>query len=103
MRDRRIWEVSAGPSTPLGHASATVTIAAVGLPNPPALSRRAVIRPLGQPINWRDDGVDPTAGTGMPLLADEPMVYDGEPLTNFKMIRAASATTDIDVRVAYYG
>jgi hypothetical protein len=36
----------------------------------------------------------------MPLLTDEPMVYDGDTLANFKMIRTTGF--DVDVRGAYY-
>jgi hypothetical protein len=57
---------------------------------------------MNQPVNWRDDGTDPTSTTGMPLLKDESLVFDGT-MGNFKLIRAASATGDADVRVAYYG
>jgi len=91
-----------GPTKSLGHASATVGTSAVGLTAPPAETRRTVIRTVGQPINWRDDGTDPTSTTGMALLSDETLVYDGDPAL-FKMIRSSTATADADVRIAYYG
>lgn len=102
MADRKIWEVNLGPTNPLGHAQVTVSTSAVGLPSPPAAARRALIRVLNQPVNWRDDGVDPTSTTGMAMLADESLVFDGV-MTNFKLIRDSAATGDADVRVAYYG
>lgn len=85
----------------LGHEQLTVGASAVALPNAPDSTRRTVIRVLGQPINWRDDDVAPTGSTGMPLLPDETLVFDGDP-SRFKVIRAASATADADVRIAYY-
>lgn len=91
--------------SPLGHAQVTVGLSAVGLSSIPNLSRvrRIVIRNLGQPINWRDDGTDPTGTTGMVALKDEILVYDGDKADQFKMIRNSAATGDADVRIAYYG
>lgn len=89
---------------PLGHAQVTVAGAAVILPSLPAIwrVRRATIRTLLQPINWRDDGVDPTNTVGMFLDKGETLIYDGD-MTLFKMITDASATGSADVRVAYHG
>lgn len=88
----------------LGHEQLTVGSTAVGLPNLPNLDRlrRVVIRNLNQPINWQDDGNDPTSSTGFHALADEIVVYDGE-FDLIKFIRASTATADADVRIAYYG
>lgn len=90
---------------PIGHEQVTVGAAAVSLPGLANydLNRitRVVLRNIAYPVNWRDDGVDPTAGTGFPLMADEVFVYDGADLTKFRLIRAAS--NDVDVRVIYYG
>lgn len=90
---------------PLGHFSLTVSTIAVGLPNLPDLSRirRVIIRNLGQPVNWRDDGTDPTGSTGFAALSDEIIVYDGNIPQQFKIIRASGATGDCDCRIAYYG
>lgn len=89
---------------PLGHAQASVGASAVGLPSIPQLFRvrRATIRVVGQPINWRDDGVDPTGSVGMLLAAGDTLVYDGD-VTLFKMITDASAVGNADIRVAYHG
>lgn len=95
--------VSLAPVVPLGHFQVTVSTAAITLPTIPAEARRVIIRSLGQPINYRDDGTSPTASTGFPILADEWIVYDTVPTAAFKMIRAASATADADVRIAFYG
>ncbi len=103
MPPRKIWELSPGPSTALGHALVTVGVTATSLPSIPATARRAIIRPLGQPINYRDDGTDPTGTTGFPVLKDEVYVYDGDPLSSLRMILSSTATGDAEVRVAYYG
>lgn len=100
--ERKVWEFSDGPNDPLGHAQVTVSSVAVGLPSIPELARRALIRTLGQPLNYRDDGVNPTDSTGFPLLEDEAYVYNGD-MADFKMILSSAATGDADVRVAYYG
>lgn len=90
------------PATALGHAQLTVGTSAVSLADPPARAKRTVIRTLGQPINWRDDGDDPTGTTGMALLEDEIVILDADP-NKIRLIRAAAASGDADVRVAYYG
>ena len=90
---------------PLGHITQVVSTVAVSLPSLPDLARlrRVVIRNLDQPICWRDDGIDPTASTGMKALKDEVLVYDGSRPDLFKMIRATDAIADSSVRIAYYG
>jgi hypothetical protein len=100
-----IWAqyVSLAPVVPLGHFQVTVSSAAVPLPSIPAEARRVVIRSLGQPINFRDDGTPPTGTSGFPILADEWIIYDTVPTTNFEMISASTATGDADVRISYYG
>lgn len=91
----------------LGHAQVTAGAVAVPLPSLASYDTgrisRVVIRPLANPINWRDDGTDPTATTGFPLLADEVFVYDGADLYKFKLIKNTAATADVDVRIIYYG
>jgi hypothetical protein len=89
---------------PLGHVQVSVGTTVVALPSLPARDRirRVTIRVLGQPINFRDDGVDPTGAVGFPLLADETLVYDGDPEL-FRMRTDSTATGNADVRIAYYG
>jgi hypothetical protein len=94
---------SAAPVTPLGHFQVTVGTSAVGLPSIPAEARRVYLTPVGAPINFRDDGTNPTGSSGYPIPADTHFTYDVEPTATFKMIRASTATSDADVRVAYYG
>lgn len=90
------------PAVALGHQKITVGTTAVGFNDPPARTKRTMIRTLGQPINFRDDGVDPDANTGMTLLKDEILIFDADP-NQFKMIRTAAASGDADVRVSFYG
>lgn len=112
-RERYIWEVSSGPSEPLGHAKLTISSSAVGLDaavdasgNPVAIpegTKRVVLRVRSQPVNYTDvEGVVPTAAFGFPLLADETLVYDGDPAL-LLLIRDVSATADAEARIAYYG
>jgi hypothetical protein len=90
------------PAKALGHEQLTVSSTAVALPNIPERAQRTVIRTLGQSINWTDhEGGTPTDSTGMALLADEVLVYDGDPY-HIRLILDSSATGDADVRVAYY-
>lgn len=100
-RDRYVWETSDRPTDPLGHSTVSLGGLAQGL-GAPSLTRRTVLRTLGQPINYRDDGVSPTGGTGFPLLADEVLIYDGDPAL-FQMILSSTATGNADVRLAFYG
>lgn len=59
----------------------------------------AVVRCTGQNVMWRDDGVAPTASTGMPLLTtDPPWEYAGDLLAIQFIQTAASAVLD----VSYY-
>lgn len=89
---------------PLGHAQVTVSTSVVGLPSIPDRKRvrKVVVRPVDQPINYRDDGQDPTTTTGMHLFAGDAFVYDGDP-DLWRMCTDAAATGSADVRVAYYG
>ncbi len=90
---------------PLGHTNLTVSTAAVSLPTLPALDRirRVVIRTVDQPVNWQDDGLDPSTTSGMYLATGDTLVYDGTRSDLLRLIRAASATSNADVRIAYYG
>lgn len=49
-------------------------------------------------IRFRDDGVDPTASAGMPLVANQPLPYTGT-LSTLKLI---SQSGSADVSVAFY-
>jgi hypothetical protein len=89
----------------LGHGKLTVGATALGLPALPDTDRirRVIIRTVNQPVNLRDDGTDPTGSTGLYLAAGDTIVHDGSRPDLIKLIRAADATADADVRVAFYG
>lgn len=90
---------------PLGHESLAVGTSAVGPALLPPLDhvRRVVVRTVDQPVNYTDDGVDPTSTTGMYLAAGDTLIYDATRADQLKFIRASSATGNADVRIAYYG
>lgn len=92
--------VSLAPVVPLGHQQVTVSSGVVTL-TPPTGTKRMHLRPLSGDINFRDDGVDPTSSTGFPIMADEWLLYDSE-VNDFRMTLASTATSDADVRIAYY-
>lgn len=89
---------------PLGVYAVTVGSSAEALPSLPDLGklRRVVVRGLGQPWEWRDDGVDPDGSNGFHQLADEIVVFDND-FSQLKLVRASTATADVDMRIAYYG
>lgn len=92
--------ISLAPVRPLGHQQVTVSTGVTTL-SPPAGAKRMHLRSLGQPINWRDDGVDPSSTSGFPILSDEWLLYDAE-VNDFRMTTGSTATGDADVRIAYY-
>src|SRR6476659_5167079 len=92
--------VSLAPVRPLGHQQYTVSTTVTTI-TPPSGTKRMHLRSVGQPINFRDDGVNPSDISGFPIMADEWLLYDSE-VVDFRMIRAASATNDADVRCAFY-
>ena len=90
---------------PLGHEKLNVGTTAVGFQSLPAdidSIRRVVVRNLGQPVCWRDDGINPTGSTGFYQYKDEVWVTDSA-FTQIKLIRAVEATGDADCRIIYYG
>jgi hypothetical protein len=91
---------SLAPTVPLGHAQYTVGTGVTTI-SAPAGTKRMHFRSLGSPVNFRDDGVDPSGSTGFPILADEWLLYDSE-VIDFRVTRSNSATVDADVRVAFY-
>jgi hypothetical protein len=63
----------------------------VGLPGLGSLDRdrirRILIRNIGQPIVWTDDGTTPTTTHGIAALTDEVLIYDGADFNDFEMVR----------------
>lgn len=58
----------------------------------------ALIVVEGQSVRWRDDGTDPTASVGMPILANNSLLYDGN-LLNIRFIQTAATAT---INITYY-
>lgn len=82
----------------LGHARLTSLATAAGL-TVPAGATACYLRCETQPVRFRDDGTDPTATTGMLLLAaDVPFFYDGN-LNAIKFIETAASAA---LNVAFY-
>lgn len=65
----------------------------------PSQAVLAIIRPEEQKVRWRDDGVAPTASVGMPLLAGETFVHNG----NLDALRFIEEATGAKLNVSYYG
>lgn len=87
--------------TAKGYQQLTVSTAAVAL-TVPKESRVAVMRieVAANTLRWRDDGVDPAAGTGFLVDSGVPFEFMGD-LKAFRAIRSAAADAVLDV--AYYG
>lgn len=85
------------PLRPLGYEQITALSAATGL-TVPSGAHYALVQATAQAIRWRDDGTDPTAAVGMPLLVDEALFYTGE-LRSLRFIEQAASA---EVNVVYY-
>ena len=84
--------------TPLGYQQISPVTAATGL-TPPAGATVAIIRCLTNSVRWRDDGTNPTAAIGVPMLpADPPFIYTGN-LGAIVFIQTAVAA---ELDVSYY-
>lgn len=82
---------------PKGYQQITGLSAVKGL-NPPQGARVAVICCWSQPVRWRDDGTDPDANTGMPMMAGRDMLYTG----NLAKIKFIEMNTGAELNVSYY-
>lgn len=88
-------------NTPKGYQQLTVSTAAVA-PTVPSGARFAYIRleNATNSVRWRDDGVDPAAGTGFLVDSTTPFWYVGN-LASLKFIRVGGADGVVDI--AFYG
>jgi hypothetical protein len=75
-----------------------LTTAAVASLTLPGGADSATIIVEGAGVRYRDDGVDPTPGVGMPLAAGAVLAYDGQPSRLRFIAQAAGAV----LNVAYY-
>ncbi len=82
--------------TPLGYAQAVLGVGVVNLPSIPANATMALISCTSVTVRWRDDGTDPDATHGMPLLAGQEFQYSG----NLGAIRFIGNGATLDV--SYY-
>lgn len=79
-------------------ASAALTVPQLtpdGLKAEPVM---AFIVAEGQPVRWRDDGIEPTSSVGMPLAVGVPFAYDGD-LTKIRFIEQ---TGGAKLNISYY-
>lgn len=84
---------------PAGYEQRTVSNVAVGLASIPDKSNYALITCSGAAVRWRDDGVDPTAGTGHPLAVGEHLEYSNR-ADALRFIRSTGSDGTLDV--SYY-
>lgn len=83
--------------TPLGYRQLALGGVAVALPNIPTHAQTAHIR-CTKGWRWRDDGTNPTPTLGMYVLADEPVIYDGD----LAAMRVIASGVDGELNVSYY-
>jgi hypothetical protein len=89
--------VSIPAGTPLGFVSIPLAGAAVSL-EPPAGATYALVSATGENVNWRDDGVAPTAAIGMPIIAGQPPVA----LANLATLQFIQQSGDATLNVSFY-
>lgn len=82
-----------------GYKRVAGTGSAFAMPAIPPGARRAIIQAEGQALRWRDDGTDPTPGTGMTIPAGGELRYDGADMSALKLIAAASGAV---ANISYY-
>lgn len=92
-----IWAMTPAILSPLGYQqfSAFSTLQTLTVP---ATATTMLMECDGQNIRWRDDGTNPTASAGFPLLVGSTMSYKGS-LSAFAFIPETSSAT---CNVSYY-
>ena len=86
-----------GHLIPLGYQQITSLSGSTALTVPDKASL-AVIQPESQNVRYRDDGVAPTASTGMKIVANDLLFYTGD----FSAIRFIEETGSAKLNVTYY-
>ena len=81
----------------LGYQQITSLSSATAL-TVPSGATAALIVATTQNIRWRDDGTNPTASVGMPVLVDTYFTYDGD-LNRIRFIEQSSGAV---LNVSYY-
>lgn len=87
--------------TRLGYQQFTVATA-TALPSIPTGTFEALIVCETQTVRWRDDGTNPTASVGMPLIANQAFPYMGN-ATSLAAMRIIQTTATSTCNVTYYG
>lgn len=64
----------------------------------PVGATMALVSPDTQDVRWRDDGTNPTASVGMPLVVGTTLNYDGD----LNRIRFIETTASAVLNVSYY-
>jgi len=80
-----------------GYRQITTLTSATPLTVPPG-STKALIIPMVQTVRWRDDGTNPTASVGMPLVPYAAVWYTGD-LAAIKFIETVAGAK---LNIAYY-
>ena len=85
---------------PCGYQQITSLSSATGLTVPAAGVSPVCARivPLTQNVRWRDDGTNPTASVGMPMIAGTEYWYHG----NLAAIKFIEITSGAQLNVSYY-
>lgn len=83
-----------------GYTSLTVSGTAVGVssasPSFPIGVQRCLIRCTGADVRIRDDGTNPTASVGFPLLDGDTLWFDGD-IYRLKAIRTGATDAVLDI------
>ena len=64
----------------------------------PSGATMALIAPETKDVRWRDDGVNPTASVGMPLVVGTTLNYDGD-LNRIRFIQTEASAA---INISYY-
>jgi hypothetical protein len=83
---------------PVGFARVFPLTVATALPAAPAGTKVALIQAEAQNVRWRDDGVNPTAATGMVMTAGDSMIYSGD----LSAIRFIESVVGANLNVTFY-
>jgi hypothetical protein len=84
---------------PLGYQQITTLSSAQTL-TVPAGATMALVKAETQAVRWRDDGTNPTATVGMPLLATDPYLFVG--VQQLAVIAFIEQTASAKLNISYY-
>ncbi len=87
-----------GINMPLGFITFSLTTAQF-LPTIASGANYALIQVQGGALNWRDDGVAPSASTGMTIPSGGELVYNG----TLSALQLCSQSGTVTVNISFYG